>query len=205
MMQNQEQIKLRKFQTESLNFYRKQQGAINQQKADAATSRALTYELDSQDRSEIDRANLEIKQLNQQDISEYRDSQIALNQAKIDSIVEKHDLRTRELGELTRRNDLAEKKFNAELSTVEKASLAQDMKDLNRRIIFGEFRDPKIKDATEQKHAQTIAVEQEKQRILGKYGATGGKVRVIAPNGQAGLIPESQLEEALKQGYRRAP
>jgi hypothetical protein len=34
-------------------------------------------------------------------------------------------------------------------------------------------------------------------------GAPTGKVRVVNPNGKAGYIPESQLEEALKAGYKK--
>lgn len=61
--------------------------------------------------------------------------------------------------------------------------------------------------------------ERRKQEILKKYDAkrvgtpkpaeaapTGDKrVRVVSPSGKVGNIPESQLEEALKQGFKPAP
>lgn len=62
--------------------------------------------------------------------------------------------------------------------------------------------------------------ERRKQEILKKYDAkrvgtprpaeatapaTDKRVRVVSPSGKVGNIPESQLEEALKQGYKPAP
>lgn len=55
------------------------------------------------------------------------------------------------------------------------------------------------------------------ETLLNKYGgsvrepvsqnkpASANRVRVIAPNGQRGWIPESQIEEAMKEGYKLAP
>lgn len=50
--------------------------------------------------------------------------------------------------------------------------------------------------------------ERESQSTLNSYKnnskeSGGGRVKVVSPDGQVGSIPESQLEEALSNGYRR--
>lgn len=99
--------------------------------------------------------------------------------------------------------------LRSELSTLDNIFKEGKLKGTKKPGMFN-------RDYTETPEAE---YERRKQEILKKYDAkrvgtpkpaesapaSDKRVRVVSPSGKVGNIPESQLEEALKQGYKPAP
>jgi hypothetical protein len=60
---------------------------------------------------------------------------------------------------------------------------------------------PKEFEPTEQDLQGMLTPEMRKSKILFAKG-DGKRVKVVNPNGEVGTIPESQLEEAIRQGFK---
>ena len=64
------------------------------------------------------------------------------------------------------------------------------------------YKNNKAAESAQDEAIQKYAVPQREAQSTAPKAAPG-KVRVISPDSKTGQIPESQLEDALKQGYRR--
>lgn len=181
------------------------------------------------------KARAEITTLTQQSITDRNqasiDSRFSLFDQKLDGLAQMEGLKQENREALTTlRNDLNILRDSLkptrtgqlvhDLTETDLVAMRSELSTLDNIFKEGKLKGTKKPGMFERGFTETPEAEYErrKQEILKKYDAkrvgtpkpaappaTDKRVRVVSPSGKVGNIPESQLEEALKQGYKPAP